>query len=290
MRNIARLFDYARECGFRRATFFVTDNSDFDDVRTVVVPPMHRLTFSWVRDGVLNALPTSAAFQVAPPAAPACGWEQTTVCKSGWLLKRTKMGSRRSSRSLRANRDGATAGRWKRHWVALLWDGWSLWLVWGPARLDLDSKGVKPHKSTTMRGETCVSVHELVRGLQRVLTSSDGNDFVAVSRSSSVSTAAAAAVSGDLVQRIERAAKAAAENNFVAVDPLVLHLHMATKGSTARQMAEKQQQHREFFFRCADLQDLMEWQMAFERTIDWAFGGDDAQALGKTAKRRSRRK
>eukprot|EP00940_MAST-03C_sp_MAST-3C-sp2_P001966 g1966.t1 len=50
--NVQGLFEYARDLGFRRETFFCIDNTDHKHTEVVVVPPYHSVHFTWKsRDG-----------------------------------------------------------------------------------------------------------------------------------------------------------------------------------------------------------------------------------------------
>ena len=78
-------FRVCRRRGVVEPTFYITDNTDFDDVRTLEVAPFEgvRLCFDSY-GGQLTA--TAATF--SPMELPRLMWSQMEVRTQGWLVKR----------------------------------------------------------------------------------------------------------------------------------------------------------------------------------------------------------
>ena len=45
--KVTKCFNYARSLGYTKETFFITDNTDWDDVRTTMVPPHYGISCTW---------------------------------------------------------------------------------------------------------------------------------------------------------------------------------------------------------------------------------------------------
>ena len=45
--KVTKCFNYARSIGYTKETFFITDNTDWDDVRTTIIPPHYGINCTW---------------------------------------------------------------------------------------------------------------------------------------------------------------------------------------------------------------------------------------------------
>jgi len=130
--KVSKCFNYARSIGYTKETFFITDNTDWDDVRTTMVPPHYGINVTYVNV-------TKPDFNVEGDTKPVYTPQQLPDIPFA-SMKQIARAQFTVCAGLEKEAAGADDQQFLTMNVQLLNYGRSVWLVWDKNKLE-DDKG-----------------------------------------------------------------------------------------------------------------------------------------------------